>query len=257
MIRLEEVSFHYPSKPLIFERFSLEIGGGEAWAVLGSSGCGKSTLLYLAAGLRTPTTGRVCVNGAILERPRPSTGLILQDFGLLPWATVEENVRLGFKIRDFYGPDGKHTPETTPPAEVEERVELWLKWLGLDPVRGQYPGQLSGGQRQRTAIARTLVLNPDLLLMDEPFASLDAPTRENLQKIVLQLRQENSLTSVIVTHSIEEAAVLGQRILILRNRTNRSAEVVENPGAGGQGYADTDEYRRICSRLRESLGEPA
>jgi len=257
MIRLEELSFHYPSKPLIFERFSLEIGGGEAWAVLGPSGCGKSTLLYLAAGLRAPTAGRVWVNGAILERPRPSTGLILQDFGLLPWATVEENVRLGFKIRDFYGPDGKHAPETTPPAVMDERVRFWIERLGLEPVRGQYPGQLSGGQRQRTAIARTLVLNPDLLLMDEPFASLDAPTRENLQKIVLQLRQESSLTSVIVTHSIEEAAVLGQKILILRNRTNRSAEVVDNPEAGGQGYADSEGYRRICSQLREILGETA
>src|SRR5205085_10623413 len=133
------------------------------------------TLLYLVAGLRMPTAGVVKVNGQPMLRPRPRTGLILQDFGLLPWATCEENVSLGLRIHGFYGPDGKHAPLDRRPGDIVMSRDRWLARLGLDSVRRQYPAQLSGGQRQRTAIARTLALNPDLLLMDEPFASLDAP----------------------------------------------------------------------------------
>ena len=182
MASLAAVTFGYAPGLPVFEDFSWEMGPGEAWAVLGPSGCGKTTLLYLLAGLLRPQSGEVRLAGAPLRRPRPATGLILQDYGLLPWATVRQNAALGLDIRRFYGPDGKHAPPT---LQDFLDVDALLNRLGLAEVGGQYPQQISGGQRQRTAIARTLALQPDLLLMDEPFSSLDAPTRQSLQRLVI------------------------------------------------------------------------
>jgi NitT/TauT family transport system ATP-binding protein len=247
MIELQSVTYAYASGTPIFQDYSWKAGRGEAWAVLGPSGCGKTTLLYLLAGLRQATSGQVLIAGQPLIRPRPHTGLILQDYGLLPWATVRENAELGLRVRGFYGPDGKHAPEDFKP-DVE--VDPWLDRLGLSEVAGHYPGQISGGQRQRTAIARTLALKPDLLLMDEPFSSLDAPTREGLQTLTLELQAEQGLTLVIVTHAIEEAAVMGRKILLLNTPPNCQAQVVDNPGASDPGYRETAEYFALCKALR-------
>jgi NitT/TauT family transport system ATP-binding protein len=253
MIRLESLTYAYSSQPAIFDGFNWSAGRGEAWAVLGPSGCGKTTLLYLLAGLRFPTSGRLLIDGQPLERPRPHTGLILQDYGLLPWATVRQNAELGLRVRAFYGPDGKHAPQDFQPG-VD--LDPWLKRLGLADLQRQYPGQISGGQRQRTAIARTLALQPDLLLMDEPFSSLDAPTRQSLQNLILELWTEQELTLVIVTHAIEEAAILGHKILLLGNPPNTQAEVIENAGATRVDFRDSDEYNRLCRRLRQSMEFP-
>jgi NitT/TauT family transport system ATP-binding protein len=252
MFAFENVSYGYGGRVAIFENYTWEAQRGDAWAVLGPSGCGKTTLLYLLAGLRLPTAGRVRVDGAPLLRPRPHTGLILQDYGLLPWATVRQNAGLGWRIRTFYGPDGKHAPRE---AASNTPVTPWLERLGLSGVADQYPGQISGGQRQRTAIARTLALQPDLLLMDEPFSSLDAPTREGLQNLTLELQAEQGLTLVIVTHAIEEAAVLGQKILLLGQPPNRRAQIIANPGFGAPGYRETRAYLELCKELRARLEE--
>jgi ABC-type nitrate/sulfonate/bicarbonate transport system ATPase subunit len=176
MIDVEGITFAHKAGAPIFEDFTWRAGRGEAWAILGPSGCGKSTLLALLAGLLFPQKGRVQIDGISLIRPRPQTGLIIQDYGLLPWATVRENVRLGLRIRNFYGADGIHAPRDYQPTLD---VEPWLERLGLLPVADHFPGQISGGQRQRTAIARTLVLNPDLLLMDEPFARISTTWYSN------------------------------------------------------------------------------
>ena len=250
MIRLEKVTFRYPEGGPVFQDFSWQVERGEAWAVLGPSGCGKSTLLALLAGLIFPTDGRVMVDGQPIVRPRPRTGLIIQDYGLLPWATVRQNVELGLRIRRFYGPDGTHAPRGERPAP---HVQPWLERLGLAEIADNYPGQISGGQRQRTAIARTLALFPDLLLMDEPFSSLDAPTREDLQRLTLELLPEQQLTLVLVTHAIEEAAVMGRKILLLKRPPNTAALVVENPNAHQPGYRETAQYQRLCRELRERL----
>lgn len=251
MIELVDVSFSYtPGGALLFQDFAWKAGRGESWAVLGSSGCGKSTLLYLLAGLRLPTRGQVRIDGQPLTRPRPHTGLILQDYGLLPWATVVQNAALGLKMRDFYGPDGKHAP-LSPRAGLS--VDYWLERLGLFAVREKYPSQISGGQRQRAAIARTLVLQPDLLLMDEPFSSLDAPTREGLQNLALELWAEQGLTMVTVTHAIEEAALLGQKILVLGRPPTSQATIIENPNAARPNFRGTPEYLDCCQRLRLRL----
>jgi len=261
MIEVSDLTFAYGAGHSIFDRFSWRVETGEAWAVIGPSGCGKTTLLYLLAGLRLPMEGRsterpypIRIAGEPLIRPRPTTGLILQDYGLLPWATVRENAALGLRLRKFYGPDGRHAPANEVVGIVAERVSFWLERLGIESVADKYPGQISGGQRQRTAIARTLVLRPDLLLMDEPFASLDAPTREDLQNLAVELRAEQKLTTIIVTHNIEDAAFLGERILVLAKPPHRELVVVENPAAGQGGYRSQPAFLDKCNELRRLLG---
>jgi ABC-type nitrate/sulfonate/bicarbonate transport system ATPase subunit len=253
MISVRALAFAYPGGQPIFSDFNWDVAPGEAWAVLGPSGFGKSTLLYLLAGLRRPTAGEIRIDGQVIARPRPRTGLILQDFGLLPWATCEQNVSLGMRIQGFYGPDGKHAPATASARSSRERTDYWLARLGLTQVRRQYPAQLSGGQRQRVAIARTLALEPDLLLMDEPFASLDAPTRESLQNLTIELRAEQRLTTVVVTHSIEEAAFLGRKILLF----GAGIEWIENLGAGQPDYRGSAGYHAACDRLRARMAAGA
>jgi NitT/TauT family transport system ATP-binding protein len=255
MIQVQGLTFAYPNGTIVFDTFSWTVTRGEAWAVIGPSGCGKTTLLYLLAGLRRPTAGQVLIDGQPLTRPRPRTGLILQDYGLLPWATVWDNAALGLRIRAFYGPDGVHTPADEKLDDRGARVDHWLKRLGIDHVAHQYPHQISGGQRQRTAIARTLVLRPDLLLMDEPFGALDALTREDLQNLTLELRTEQSLTTVIITHNIEEAVFMGEKILVLDQPPNREAVIVQNPQAGSVGYRKQDTFFARCNELRMLMGE--
>lgn len=251
MISLEALTFTFRNDQTIFQDFSWEVGKGEAWVVLGPSGCGKTTLLYLLAGLRLPTTGQVLIDGQPLLRPRPKTGLILQEYGLLPWATVCENASLGLKIRTFYGPDGTHAPEEYRPVQ---EVDPWLERLGLAPFKDKFPGQLSGGQRQRTAIARTLALSPDLLLMDEPFSSLDAPTRDDLHRLMLELWAEQQLTMITVTHAIEEAVILGQKILLLGAPPHSTPEVIENPAGADPDFCDTPKYTALVRDLRARMG---
>lgn len=253
MIHIRSIDFSYNTSP-VFIDFSLEISRGETWSILGPSGCGKTTLLYLLGGLRFPTHGTIEIDGEPLRRPRPRSGLILQDYGLLPWSTVRENVELGLKVRSFYGDDGKHAPEDFQP---ESDVSYWLDRLGIHEVAEKYPAQISGGQRQRTAIARTLALEPDLLLMDEPFSSLDAVQREDLQNLTLSLCAEKGLTFVVVTHAIEEAAVLGKKILLLDTAPNQIAQIFENPNAGTEGYRGSNEYQELCNLLRRELQHEA
>jgi len=256
MIGFSHVTFAYPNQPPIFQDFSWRVEPGAAWAVIGPSGCGKSTLLYLAAGLRQPSAGQVLVAGQPAPRPRASTGLVLQDFGLLPWATVWENAALVMRIGEFYrnkrapgdGPRPYPRSDITP-----DQVNRWLARLGIADQRDKYPGQISGGQRQRTAIARSLLQQPNLLLMDEPFSSLDALTREDLQRLTLELRQETGVTTVVVTHNIEEAVYLGQQILVLGRAPNHETCVVENAGAGAPEFRSQPAYQQKCVALRALL----
>ncbi len=254
MIQIDSVTFAYPHHNPVFEDFSLIITRGETWAILGPSGCGKTTLLYLLAGLNQPTRGQIIIEGETLQRPRPRSGLILQDYGLLPWSTVRQNVELGLRVRKFYGEDGKHTPVNFQPANT---VSYWLERLGIAEVADKFPSQISGGQRQRTAIARTLVLEPDLLLMDEPFSSLDAITRGDLQNLTVSLCAEQKLTLVIVTHAIEEAVALGRKILLLGEAPNKTPRIFDNPRADQSGYRNSPDYHALCDLLWKEMHNEA
>lgn len=250
MIQLQNLTYAYQNSAPIFQAYTWKVDPGEAWSVIGPSGCGKTTLLYLLAGLRMPTSGAVLIDNQPLLRPRPQTGLILQDYGLLPWSTVRQNAMLGLQVRSFYGPDGKHAPQQN---ELTQDADPWLTRLGLMPIANKYPHQISGGQRQRTAIARTLALQPDLLLMDEPFSSLDAPTREGLQEQILEIWAEQHLSLVIVTHAIEEAVRMGQKILILSRPPNTSPMIIDNPQATEPDYRDSPAYTNLVRSLRQQL----
>ena len=243
MIDVRELSFGYRRPDDLFAGFDWSAARGEFWSILGPSGCGKTTLLYLLAGLRTPSGGRVLVDGRPVEGVRRATGLILQDHGLLPWATVEENAGLGLRIRGVSA------------RQRSEAVGRWLEVLGIADLRRRYPSQLSGGQRQRVAIARALVLDPDLLLMDEPFASLDALTREELQEAMQGLCRsaERSLTVVLVTHDIAEAALLGEKVMVLSRPPIHEPPIFANPLAGSPEYRLHPEYHAMCLAVRAAV----
>lgn len=257
MIEVRDLKFSYNSDSLILNGIDLSFSKGESWAVIGPSGCGKSTLLYLLAGLLKPESGEIVIGGETITRPRPETGLVLQDHGLLPWSTVLENCKMGFKIRKFYGPDGTHSPKSfsLSDSEVNGKVNYWLNWLGIDGLRDMYPSQLSRGQRQRAAIARTLVLEPDLLLMDEPFSALDAPIREDLQRVMSGFHRETALTSITVTHDIEEAIFLGEKILVLSNKSDVAPMVVDGESFGDNDRHDNPKFGERCQALKALLVE--
>ncbi|NTW29027.1 MAG: ABC transporter ATP-binding protein [Coriobacteriia bacterium] len=223
------------------DALSLEVAEGEPVAIIGPSGCGKSTLLLLAAGLLQPDRGSVRVGGEAALRPRRQTALILQDFGLLPWKTVERNAALGLKLRGVAR------------EEVRSRTAAALERVGLGDFAHAYPGELSGGMRQRLALARAIALEADVLLMDEPLSALDALTREDLQDFLLELWLRRGHTQVLVTHSIEEAVFLGRRVVVMTPRPGRVAAIVDNPGMGGDGYRASEEFHATATRLRGIL----
>lgn len=257
MIELNSITYKYDDRVPIFSDFSLHFDRGEAWTIIGPSGCGKTTLLSLLAGMIHPASGEIIIGGEHIRRARPRTGLVLQDHGLLPWATIRQNTELGLKIRAYYGPDGKHSPRDMEMdrKHLAERVDYWLEWLGIKHLEDNYPVELSRGQRQRAAIARTLVLEPDLLLMDEPFSALDAPIREELQKVMNTFHVESGLTSVTVTHDIEEAVVLGEKILVLGNGTNSEPMVIENTWAGRIDRRNDPDFLLCANELRARLSQ--
>jgi nitrate ABC transporter ATP-binding subunit len=181
----------------------LTITPGEFVCLIGASGCGKSTLLRIIAGFEEPTTGEASVNGKTITGPGRDRGMVFQDYALFPWMTVRENISFGPRQRQL------------PAGEVEKTTDEFVKMVGLERFADRYPSQLSGGMKQRVAIARVLANNANILLMDEPFGALDALTREQLQNELLQIWSRTGVTTIFVTHSVEEAVLLADRVLVM------------------------------------------
>ena len=193
---------------------------GELVTIVGPSGCGKSTLLRLIAGLKPhfpPSTGEVQVFGKPVQQPGPDRGLVDQKYSLLPHLNVLENVAFGLKLRGV------------PRSERRDRAQEWVKKVGLDGCERKYPSELSGGMQQRVAIAATLILQPRILLMDEPFGALDPGIRLRMQELLIQLWNEKEETVFLVTHSVEEAVYLGDRVFLMASNPGRLVEVLKVP----------------------------
>ncbi len=239
MITVQGLSKQFEGGFQVISDLTFSLDRGRSLAIIGPSGCGKTTLLYILAGLTRRSSGIVTVDGRSVEGPSPDVSFILQDFGLLPWKTVTENICLGMKLRG------------TPPEDRAKKANALLDELGLEVHRDHYPARLSGGERQRVAIGRALATEPKLLLMDEPFSSLDTLTRERMQEMLLDIRKKNGLTMIVVTHSIEEAAFLGDAILVLGGRPCTVQDIIQNPGAGSEGHRGTDSYFSTCKAVRK------
>lgn len=188
------------------DNVSLEIEPGEFVTMVGPSGCGKTTLLNILAGFIQSTSGRAMVNGRPIERPGKDRGVVFQELAILPWRSVYRNIAHGLEI------------QKVPKEEIEERVVKITKLVGLDGFEDHYPHQLSGGMKQRVAVARTWVADPEIILMDEPFAAVDAMTRLTLQEELLDLTLRTAKTVFFITHSVEEAVFLGDRVIALTAR---------------------------------------
>jgi sulfonate transport system ATP-binding protein len=212
MLALNSLSKIYPNGVHALERFSAEIQPGEIVAIIGGSGCGKSTLLRAIAGLDRASSGTVTLDDTPIVAPHPKIGIIFQEPRLLPWLSVADNI--GFGLSDL------------PPETRREKVARALARVGLADKAHAWPRELSGGQAQRVAIARALVPQPEVLLLDEPFSALDAFTRKDLQDHLLDLWADTRPTLVLVTHDVDEAVVLADRVLVMRPRPGRLFEEI-------------------------------
>lgn len=215
MIQIDNVNKSY-GELNVLSNVNIHVQKGEFVVLLGASGCGKSTLLNLIAGFDQPTTGKIVVNGREVTDVDPHSGMVFQQYALFPWMTVLENVAFGLKLRGM---------------AKRERQELAMKYVdmvGLKAFVDTFPKALSGGMRQRVSIARVLANDPDVILLDEPFAALDAMTRQVLQEQLVQIYEQSGKTVVFITHSIDEALLLATRIIILGAKPGRVVQDIPN-----------------------------
>jgi NitT/TauT family transport system ATP-binding protein len=244
MIEIENVSKQFVSRARdripALTNVSLSIRRNEFVCLVGPSGCGKSTLLRLVGGLLPVTQGRVVIDGRTVAEPRAETGIVFQSPTLLPWASVLDNVLFPLKMM-------KRITRDSP-----DRARSLLKLVGLEGFEGKYPRELSGGMQMRAGICRALVHDPDILLMDEPFSSLDALTREELTLELMRIWREQPKTVLFVTHSIMESVMLADRVVVLSPRPGRIAEIVpvDVPRPRQFGMEALDEFQRAAGRIR-------
>jgi len=232
---------------VVFDEVNLEIHRREFVCVVGASGCGKSTLARIVAGLDDASGGEVLLDGRSVNGPGPDRGMVFQGYTLFPWLTVKRNVMFGLVTQ------GK--AETTADAEARE----WLDMVGLSKFEDLYPHELSGGMKQRVAIARALANNPRILLMDEPFGALDALTRCKMQSYLLQIWKKVDVTILFITHDLEEAGYLADRIVVMGANPGRIIEVIENPVPRPRDATQflSPEFLALKARLDELIHGPA
>ena len=221
---------------------SFDIRDQEFICILGPSGCGKTTILRIIAGLESATSGTISINGTTVEGPSPRMAMIFQEYSLYPWRNVEENVMLGLEMRGV-----KKT-------EREEIAKNYLELVGLKGFGSSFPYELSGGMRQRVAVARALAIDPSILLMDEPFGALDAQTRNRMQHELLDIWQKTKKTILFVTHSVDEAVFLADRIIVLTRRPGTIREIVPVPGERPRERTG-ESFARIRRHLLDMINE--
>lgn len=217
-LKIKGVTKTYPSRNgevVALSEVNLDIYENEFITVVGPSGCGKSTLMNIIAGLDEPSTGEVYCDGKLIQGTGTERGVVFQQYALFPWLTVKENVEFGLKLKNIKG------------KEVEEIAMKYIKMVQLEDFMNHYPKELSGGMRQRVAIARAYAVNPSVLLMDEPFGALDAQTRTQLQDELLNTWQSERKTCFFITHDVDEAIILGQKVIIMSARPGRIKEIVD------------------------------
>jgi NitT/TauT family transport system ATP-binding protein len=240
-VRFEQVGMLFPGTrrnlpTLAIEGFSLQVAPSEFLVIVGPSGCGKSTLLAMAGGLVAPSSGDVLLDQEPIRSPGPDKAIVFQNFSLFPWKSVIENIEFGLVLSGV------------PPDERQRRIDHYLPIIGLRGFENHFPRQLSGGMQQRVAIARSLVLRPRLLLMDEPFAALDAQNRTVMQEELVRLWMDYKPTVIFVTHSVEEAVFLADRVVVMTRRPGRIKEVIDvRLSIGAQHWRETplDQVMRL------------
>ena len=230
MISIKDLSVKYKEETAI-DNLNLYIEGGKSYAIIGKSGCGKTTMLYTMAGIISNYEGKLEVEG--------ESSLILQNLGLFNWFTVYKNIILGLNKSNLSK------------EEKEIRVNNIIEKLGLSDVKYKYPKELSGGQKQRVAIARTIIRNPKILLLDEATSALDSINKEKIQELLLDIKKENNITMVLVTHNIEEAVFLGEEIIVMKD--GRIHSVIKNQYFGDTDIRRKKEYIEICNKVRGKL----
>ena len=225
--------------------FSLEVGKGEFVSIVGPSGCGKSTFLNLLLGLIKADSGEMRLNGTPITGPGQERAMVFQEFGLLPWRTVRANVELGLELKGMAAPEREH------------RATELIKLVGLNDFERHYPHELSGGMKQRVGLARALATEPEVLLMDEPFAALDAQTRDLMQTELLEIWDRTKKTVLFVTHSIEEAAYLSDRVIVMTARPGRMKTILRIGLPRPRDYEMrlTPEFNAIKSQIWDVLKE--
>jgi NitT/TauT family transport system ATP-binding protein len=240
-IKIESVSHSFDPERLALANVELSVPLGQFVCLLGPSGCGKTTLLNLIAGFLSPTSGYIFVNGQVVDGPGPDRGMVFQDYSLFPWLTVRKNIEFGPGIAGMSA------------AARRDRAMHYLELVNLGDIADRYPTQLSGGMKQRVAIARALAAGPKVLLMDEPFAALDAMTRSHLQAELIRIHRLERPTILFVTHNIDEAIRLADRVLVMSSNPGRVVSDVlielEKPRA-----RTSVEFARLYDRFESEIG---
>lgn len=251
MIEIKNLVVNYKNKQSVVQALgpiNMHIKEGEIIALIGSSGCGKSTLLHVLGGIIRSYEGSVCLEGKAIDYKKQAIGYMPQGYGLLPWKSVYGNCILPYKIKGI-----KET------KELKGQIEEVLKTLGLGDLTKRYPQTLSGGQKQRVALARAFAFTPSLLLMDEPFSALDARMKEEAEEMFLRLWEKHHCTSVLVTHSIEEAIYIGTKIIVLSHTPGRIAKVMSNPLFAKKDVQEQTTFKDLYKQIKKSIrvGEEA
>ena len=259
MISIKNLTVNYNNKQEMntLEKVNLTVQKGEIVAVIGASGCGKSTLLKVIGGIIADYQGVIEIDGILLNTKENLIGYIPQGYGLLPWKTVMENCLLPLKIRNIGLKTNKKPMIIRRGADEKTKalVKGLLNELEIGNLSKRYPATLSGGQRQRVALVRALSFSPQILLMDEPFSALDAIMRDEAAEIFLKVWKQNRCSTIIVTHSIDEAVYIGKRIVVMGNSPGRIKKIIENPLYGDENYKERDNYKEVCHLIKEEIRE--